>query len=149
MPVCGLGWGWGVCHPRPGTCWVTKNERAGRVQWSKGERSPWMLMKRGRGREQTCLQGVSEAVTVGTRQSPATQLSSWNSGRSSASSLGQCRASEPRLDLLSQSLHLDKVTGGFCAQSSLRSADETPLFQRLPGMLSVARTKIQPRLVQA
>lgn len=65
------------------------------MRWSKGERSPWMLMKRGKGREQTCLQGVSEAVMVGTRQSPATQLSSWNSGCSSASSLGQCRASEP------------------------------------------------------
>lgn len=115
-----------MCHPRLGTCWVTKNGRAGRVRWSKGERSPWMLMKRGRGREQTYLQGVSVAVTVGTRQSPATHFNSWSSSCSSASSLGWCRASEPSGPAESKSLHLGKVTGVFCAQSSLRSADKTP-----------------------
>ena len=86
VPVCGLGWGRGARVPQG----RGRAGRLGQEGWAcvgPGRRKP--AEAEGREREGTCLQGLSEAVTVGTSWSPATLFRS-------RSSLGRrCRASEP------------------------------------------------------
>ena len=107
--------------------------------WVQGEGSPRRPRGgRGRGRVYKGSLRLSRLVPAGHPQLCSVHGAAWD-------------GAEPlsRLDLLSQSPHLDKVTGGFSAQSGLRSTDETPVFLPLSGTLSLVRIKIQPRLVQA